>query len=90
MVKSESSALDFGIRHIISMGLANEREQRRFSPTSPEGRTHSDLQCVDAHVIQPKEYEEIPEITEEDLTHAVIKLPGQPNQPFVAKPSQAS
>ena len=61
-----------------------------FPQTSPEGEIHSDLQRVDAHVIQPEEYEEIPEITEEDLTHAVIKRPGQPDQPFVAKPSQAS
>ncbi len=61
-----------------------------FSPNSPEGKIHSDLQRVDAHVIQPKEYEEIPEITEEDLTHAVIKRPGQPDQPFVANPTQAS
>jgi hypothetical protein len=61
-----------------------------FSPTSPEGKIHSDLQRVDAHVIQPEEYEEIPEITEEDLTHAVIKRPGHPDQLFVAKPSQAS
>ena len=61
-----------------------------FSPTSPEGKIHSDLQRVDAHVIQPEEYEEIPEIKEEDLTHAVIKRPGQLDQPFLAKPSQAS
>jgi hypothetical protein len=51
---------------------------------------HSDLQRVDAHIIQPEEYEEIPEITEEDLAEAVIKRPGQPDQPFLAKPTQAS
>ncbi|MCP9773937.1 hypothetical protein KBY66_15205 [Synechococcus sp. Tobar12-5m-g] len=61
-----------------------------FSPTSTKGKIHFDLQRVDAHVIQPEEYEEIPEITEEDLAHAVIKRPGQPDQPFVAKPTQAS
>jgi hypothetical protein len=61
-----------------------------FSPTSTGGEIHSDLPRVDAHVIQPEEYEEIPEITEEDLTHAVIKCPGQPDQPVRAKPSQAS
>ncbi len=79
-----------GIRHIISIRKANEREQRRFSPTSPEGKIHSDLQRVDAHVIRPEEYEELPEITEENLTHAVIKCSGQSDQPFRAKPSQAS
>ena len=61
-----------------------------YSPTSIHGEIHSDLQRVDAHVIQPEEYEEIPEITEEDLTHAVIKPPGQPDQSFVAKPTQTS
>ncbi|APD47811.1 hypothetical protein KQ302_07725 [Synechococcus sp. CS-602] len=61
-----------------------------FSPTSTKGEIHSDLQRVDAHVIQPEEYEEIPEITEEDLINAVIKRPGQPDQPYRAKPTQAS
>jgi hypothetical protein len=53
------------------------------SPSSPEGKIHSDLRRVDAHVIQPEEYEEIPEIAEEDLTLAVIKRPGQPDQSFL-------
>lgn len=61
-----------------------------FSPTSTDGEIHSDLQRVDAHIIQPEEYEEIPEITEEDLTEAVIKRPGQPDQPFLATPTEAS
>ncbi len=53
------------------------------SLTSSEGEIHSDLQRVDAHIIQPEEYEEIPEITEQDLAHAVIKRPGQPDQSFL-------
>lgn len=61
-----------------------------FSLTSTDGEIHSDLQRMDAHVIQPEEYEEIPEITEEDLTQAVIKRPGQPDQPFLARPTGAS
>jgi hypothetical protein len=61
-----------------------------FSPTSIDGEIHSDLQRVDAHIIQPEEYEEIPEITEEDLAEAVIKRPGQPDQPFLARPTEAS
>ena len=60
------------------------------SLTSSEGEIHSDLQRVDAHIIQPEEYEEIPEITEEDLTHAVIKRPGQPDQPFRNSPTQTT
>jgi hypothetical protein len=35
---------------------------------------------VDAHVIQPEEYAEIPEITEADLARAVIKGPRTPDQ----------
>lgn len=35
----------------------------------------SDLARVDAHEIQPHEYEEIPELTEEMLTIAVVKKP---------------
>jgi hypothetical protein len=44
-----------------------------FVATSPEDPIRSDLQHVDAHVIQPEEYAEIPEITDEDLARAVIK-----------------
>ena len=61
-----------------------------FSPTSSDGEIHSDLQRVDAHTIQPEEYEEIPEVTEEDLAEAVIKRPGQPDQPFLEAPTQES
>src|SRR5947209_8368275 len=44
----------------------------------------SDLNKVDAHVIQPEEYEEIPELTDEDLERAefsigdVVIRPGNP------------
>jgi hypothetical protein len=60
------------------------------SLTSTEGEIDSDLQRVDAHIIQSEEYEEIPEITEEDLTHATIKHPGQPDQPFRKSPTQTT
>jgi hypothetical protein len=59
-----------------------------FVITSAEDPIRSDLQRVDAHVIQPEEYEEIPEITDADLVHAVIKIPGQADQPVVIDPSQ--
>jgi hypothetical protein len=36
---------------------------------------------VDAHVIQPEEYAEIPEITDDDLACAVIKGPRKLDQP---------
>lgn len=38
----------------------------------------SDLPKVDAHVIQPEEYEELPELTEEMLSRAVVKKGGRP------------
>jgi len=38
----------------------------------------SDLAKIDAHVIQPDEYEELPELTEEMLPRAVVKKGGRP------------
>lgn len=37
----------------------------------------SDLACVDGHGIQPEEYAEIPELTEDDLRRAVWKIGGR-------------
>lgn len=37
----------------------------------------SDLAKVDAHVIQPEEYEEIPELTEEWFDRAEIRIGGK-------------
>ena len=59
-----------------------------FGTTSPEDPIRSDLQCVDAHVIQSEEYEEITEITDADLDHAAIRIPGQPDRPVVIGASQ--
>ncbi len=47
----------------------------------------SDLAHVDAHEIQPAEYEEIPELTEESLATAVIK---KPSGPAVAGPTNST
>ena len=41
-------------------------------------RVSSDLARVDAHVIQPHEYDEIPELTDEMLSRAVHKKGGRP------------
>jgi uncharacterized protein (DUF4415 family) len=43
------------------------------------------LQRVDAHVIQPHEYDDIPELTDEMLSRAVFKKAGRPvsNNPRV-------
>ena len=38
----------------------------------------SDLKRVDAHVIQPEEYEELPEMTDEMFSQAVFKKAGRP------------
>ena len=41
-------------------------------------RLGSDLAKVDAHVITPEEYEEIPELTDEMLARGVVKRAGRP------------
>ena len=38
----------------------------------------SDLKRVDAHVVQPEEYEELPEMTDEMFSQAVFKKAGRP------------
>lgn len=38
----------------------------------------SDLVRVDAHVVKPHEYKEIPELTDEMLARAVVKRAGRP------------
>lgn len=38
----------------------------------------SDLKKVDAHVVRPAEYEELPELDEEMLSRAVINRGGRP------------
>jgi uncharacterized protein (DUF4415 family) len=45
----------------------------------------SDLKRVDAHVIQPEEYDELPEMTDEMFTRAVFKKAGRPRS---ANPKQ--
>jgi len=41
----------------------------------------SDLAKVDAHVIRPQEYEELPELTTSDLERAVVKKRGRSISP---------
>jgi uncharacterized protein (DUF4415 family) len=43
------------------------------------------LKRVDAHVIEPDEYEELPELTDEMLSRAVLKKAGRPRS---ANPKQ--
>jgi uncharacterized protein (DUF4415 family) len=38
----------------------------------------SDLAQVDAHVVKPAEYKELPELTDELLSRAVVKKGGRP------------
>ena len=46
--------------------------------TRPSSRKiGSDLAKVDAHVIQPEEYEELPELTDEDMARAVFSKGGE-------------
>ena len=55
------------------MRKANDREKRALPSTSK-----SDLPCVDAHVLQPSEYDELPELTQEMLDRAKVKKGGRP------------
>jgi len=47
----------------------------------------SDLKQVDAHVIAPQEYEELPEFTENMLARSKLKKGGVPCHPVRANPS---
>jgi uncharacterized protein (DUF4415 family) len=38
----------------------------------------SDLEKVDAHVVQPREYDELPELTDDMLGRAVVNRGGRP------------
>ena len=62
------------VRHMFSMRKANDREKRALPSTSK-----SDLPCVDAHVLQPSEYDELPELTQEMLDRAKVKKGGRPH-----------
>ena len=41
----------------------------------------SDLKRVDAHVVKPEEYEELPEMTDEMFSRTVFKKAGRPRSP---------
>lgn len=46
----------------------------------------SDLAKIDAHVVQPAEYEELPELDDAMLARSVVNRPGVPgNAPCVPK-----
>jgi uncharacterized protein (DUF4415 family) len=42
---------------------------------------NSDLARVDAHAVQPEEYEDLPELTEEMLSRAKVNKGGRPLSP---------
>lgn len=46
--------------------------------TAKKRVTGSDWEKVDAHIIQPEEYEEIPELTEEDFARGELRIGGIP------------
>jgi uncharacterized protein (DUF4415 family) len=52
-------------------------ESKPFTASSYE-RLGSDLAKIDAHVITPEEYEEIPELTEEDFARGQFHVGGKP------------
>lgn len=50
----------------------------------------SDLKRVDAHVVQPEEYEELPELTDEMLARAVFKKAGRPRSGKLPHPATSA
>lgn len=67
---------------------ASKGNTRRFSHES----IGSDMAKVDAHVIQPEEYDELPELTDEDLARGVAMFNREPvkrGRPPVAAPKKS-
>ena len=55
------------------------------SKTASARKLGSDLARVDAHVIQPNEYDELPELTEDMLARAKVNKGGRPRLPNTRK-----
>ena len=59
--------------------------------TGKKRATQTDWQKVDAYVLGPKDYEEIPELTDEDFARGVLHIGGVPvprGRPKSARPKQ--
>jgi uncharacterized protein (DUF4415 family) len=72
------------------MTKANEREKGATKRKSKRGR--SDMKKVDEYVLGPKDYEEIPELTEEWFKKATLHIGGVPisrGRPKSKDPKQA-
>jgi uncharacterized protein (DUF4415 family) len=57
---------------------ANKENIVVFSRKPGDRRIYSDLAKLDAHVIQPEEYEDAPELTDEQIRNAVLHINGVP------------
>jgi uncharacterized protein (DUF4415 family) len=59
--------------------------------TENKRTTDVDLKRIDEHVITPEEYEEIPELTEEDFARGVWHIGGKPlrGRPKAENPKKA-
>jgi uncharacterized protein (DUF4415 family) len=59
--------------------------------TENKRTTDAELKRIDEHVITPEEYEEIPELTEEDFARGVWHIGGKPvrGRPKAANPKEA-
>ena len=51
---------------------------KHASPRTLNSDLGSDLARVDAHVVKPSEYKELPELTDDMLSRAVVKKGGRP------------
>ena len=76
-------------RHIISMRkpMSASRQNTKSKPR----KIWTDLRKLDAHVIRPEEYEEIPELTDKDFARGTWHIGGKPiprGRPKSANPKQ--
>lgn len=57
---------------------ASKRNTVTILRSDTHRKTFTDLAKFDAHVIQPEEYEDLPELTDEDLKRGVLTIGGVP------------
>lgn len=54
--------------------------------TAKERSIRSDLNKVDAYVLKPEDYEDAPELTEDQLADAIVSRPGRRGRPPISNP----
>ena len=63
---------------------AKKRDSARTWTSDMAPLTSDELERIDAHTIQPEEYDEAPELTDEMMARAVVKKAAGPYRPIRA------